>query len=183
MSFLKPFKTFWLVGASYFTVLISLFALIFAASGMDSTAETATFFDPAHVLLILMLSFIMALGSAVYRIEELNRTLAAVLHAIIYIAGFVFFLLAGGYDLTGTAVGTLLLTVFYVAATVTVRLVEHFFKKRKKPVSAVDAAMSQNAKKAKKTAPKADPQATDTTKKPQKESKKKQKEEYKNLFS
>lgn len=183
MSFLKPFKTFWLVGTSYFTVITSLFALIFAASGMDGSADAAKFFDPAHVLLILMLSFIMALGSAIYRIDEINRPLATALHAIVYIAGFVFFFWAGGYDITRIAVGTLILSVVYVGATVIVRMVEHFFKKHKKPVSASDAAMSQNSNKAKKEHKASSSEISDTPKKSKKESKKKQKEEYKNLFS
>ena len=174
MSFLKPIKTFWIVGASYFTAITVTLCVIYSA-----VTDIARYFDPSHILLILMLSFIMALGSAVYRVDELNRTAAICLHAVIYVLGFVAFFWASGFDFTGIVVGTLILTVVYAAATVTVRLIERAFKKKTKPQSAVSAAMKKSAS---KTATKAKPEQKDEAEKSKKKSKK-NKEEYKNLFS
>lgn len=180
MSFLKPLKTFWVVGASYFTVISSVMYAI-SLSNPDQAIKADSF------LLILLLSFIMALGTTVYYTLGLNKLLAAILHGVIYIGGFAAFLWIYGSALSlwegevmieTVAIGTLIFAVVYAISTVAVRLITRILKPQKKEPSAVTKAAAGNknaVSKAKKT--------EDTPAEAPKKSKKNTKEEYKNLFS
>ena len=130
MSYLKPLKTFWVTGTSYFTAISATMYAI-SLSNPDKAINAESF------LLILMLSFIMALGTAIYRLDNVNRILAACLHGVIYIGGFAFFIWTAGDALElwpqsemieSIAIGTFIFALVYAVCTLVVRLTEKLFK-------------------------------------------------------
>ncbi len=167
MSFTKPLKIFWTVGSSYFTVISAVMFLI-SLSGSDQLLRADRF------LLILMLSFIMGLGTALYWGFEFNKTIAFCLHAGTYIAGFAIFLWLSGMKFEGVVIGTLVLAAIYTACTVVVRLLYKTFRPNKKDA----ISQSKPEIKQKKVENKAEPIKAET-----KKSKKTKKEDYQNLFS
>ena len=184
MSFFKPIKTFWVVGASYFTVISSVMYSISLLN--PNQAIRADSF-----LLILLLSFIMALGTTVYYSLSINKFVAAILHGVIYIGGFAAFLWIYGSALSlwegavmieMVSIGTLIFAVVYAFATVAVRLISKIFKSHKKEPSSVEKATLGN-KNAVEGKAKSSKKVEDTPVEASKKSKKNAKEEYKNLFS
>lgn len=173
MSTLKPLKIFWIVGASYFTVIS---AIMYALSLSNPDQAIV----PKRFLLILLFSFIMGLGTAVSRIDGINKMLGYCLHAAIYIAGFAIFMWLSGEDFVRIAIGTLIFAAIYTVSTVIVRLLYKAFgsKKNASPIASPAPKKQKTAYAESKGAPK---KAAD---KQEKESgKKAAKEEYKNLFS
>ena len=167
MSFIKPLKVFWVVGSAYFTVISAIMFLI-SLSGSDQLLRADRF------LLILMLSFIMGLGTALYWACGFNKTLAFCLHAGTYIAGFAIFLWLSGMKFEGVAIGTLILAAIYTVCTVVVRRLYNTFRKAKK-----DSTLKPQPETKQKKTEKKD----ESVKIEAKKSKKAQKEEYQNLFS
>lgn len=160
MKFLKAVKNFICYGSVYFTAITS-FMLILVSDRTDKAPDTGRF------LLFLMLSFIFALGSTLYRIDGISIPLAACLHAAIYNVGFLLFLALGNMGFAGSVIGTLIFAVVYTVITVVYRLIS---KKLNKPrpapkTTAVDAPLPE--KKGKKR------EKTNNN----------EKSEYKNLFS
>ena len=185
MSYLKPLKTFWLTGTSYFTVISATMYAI-SLSNPDKAINAESF------LLILMLSFIMALGTAVFRTDGINRILAACLHGVIYIGGFAFFLWTAGDALElwqqnemieSIAIGTLIFALVYAVCTLVVRLSEKLFKSMlSDDTPAAPVKVKATSLKSQKPTQSSD-KPIETKEKKQKKSKKQPKEEYKNLFS
>lgn len=185
MSYLKPLKTFWLTGTSYFTV-ISATMYAFSLSEPDKAINAESF------LLILMLSFIMALGTAVYRTDSINRILAACLHGVIYIGGFAFFIWTAGDALElwqqnemieSIAIGTFIFALVYAVCTLAVRLTEKLIKSMlKSDTTVAPVKVKATSLKSEKADQRVEKPAEAKEKK-QKKSKKQPKEEYKNLFS
>ena len=166
MSALKPLKIFWIVGTSYFTVISAIMYAISLSSPQQAI-------EPNRFLLILLLSFIMGLGTAVSRIDGINKILGYCLHAGIYNAGFAIFLWLSGQDFTKVAVGTLIFAAIYTVSTVIVRLLYKAFGS-KKNVSPIASPAPKKQKLA---------SAESKDKQEKKSGKKATKEEYKNLFS
>ncbi len=167
MQILKALKNFWFFGASYFAAISSVMCLISLAIPNKAILSE-------RLLLILLLSFIMSLGSTVYRLDGINKTLAVCLHAAIYNFGFFFFFLLlwesmkthgeiSGNKLVYATVATLIFAVIYIISTIAIRMVT---KAVSKPSVGVKA----------KVATKDDHPA-------QKKNKKEGKEPYKSQFS
>ncbi len=166
MSTLKPLKIFWIVGASYFTVIS---AIMYALSLSNPDQAIV----PKRFLLILLFSFIMGLGSAVSRIDGINKMLGYCLHAGIYIAGFAIFMWMSGENFARIAIGTLIFAAIYTVSTVIVRLLYKALGS-KKNVSPIASPAPKKQKLA---------SAESKDKQKKKSDKKAEKEEYKNLFS
>ena len=133
MQILKVLKNFWFFGASYFAAITSLMCLVSLAIPNKAILSE-------RLLLILLLSFIMSLGSTVYRLDGINKTLAVCLHAAIYNVGFFFFFLLlwenmsaqgeiSGNKFVYTTVATLIFAVIYVISTIATRMVTKAFSK------------------------------------------------------
>ncbi len=133
MQILKALKNFWLFGASYFAAITSIMCLISLAIPNKAILSE-------RLLLILLLSFIMSLGSTVYRLDKINKTLALCLHAAIYNFGFFFFFLLlwesmetqgeiSGNKLVYATVATLIFAAIYIISTIATRMVTKAFRK------------------------------------------------------
>ena len=152
MKILKSLKDFIFYGCTYYTA-ITVAMLIPVLDRPDKMP------DAGRYMLFLMLSFIFALGSTLYRVDSINRPLAICLHAAIYNVGFLVFLAVSGMGFSSTIIGTLIFALCYTIITVVFRLIAKSMKK-------------SNLAKAEKS-------ATKTSK----FEKKPEKNEYKNLFS
>lgn len=128
MQILKALKNFWFFGASYFAAITSVMCLI--SLSIPNKALLSE-----RLLLILLLSFIMSLGSTVYRLDGINKTLAVCLHAAIYNFGFFFFFLllwesmaakseiSGGNKLVYATVATFIFAAIYIISTIVTRMI------------------------------------------------------------
>ena len=154
MKFLKSVKDFLCYGSIFYTA-ITAFILILVSGTPDKAPDTERF------LLILMLSFIFGLGSAIYRIDSISRPLATCLHAAIYNLGFLLFMALCSMGFAGSVIGTVIFAVVYTIITVVYRLIS---KKLKKSESSEKSVPVNNSA-------------------PVKKDKKNEKNEYKNLFS
>ena len=133
MNYKKCFKDFLSFTAAYYTAITLLVLLI--ASGM-SDGKAVQIIEIGQFFKILLFSAMMALGSAISRIESIPRTGATLIHALCYIGGFLlFFILAfsAGLDGIGTAfaasaIATACFTVIYV----TVMLIRASLRKKSK---------------------------------------------------
>ena len=161
MKILKALKSFICYGSVYFTAIAS-FMLILVADKPEKAPEASRF------LLFLMLSFIFALGSILYRIEIINRPFAACLHAAIYNLGFLLFMVLCDMGFAKSIIGTLIFAIVYTVITVTYRLIAKALKKSgaKNKTDCTEAVVS-TTKKQKKS------QNNETNRQT----------EYKNLFS
>ena len=174
MSFFKPLKIFWIVGSAYFTVISAIMYLV-------SLSDPNQLLRADRFLLILMLSFIMGSGSALYWACDFNKVLAFCLHAGVYNVGFFLFLWMSGMQFVAVIVGTLILATVYTIATIVARLLYKAFRPEKKDATVAPLPQKKHKNSApseKKSANKTENNSADT-----KNSKKNSKEEYKNLFS
>ena len=151
MNTKKLFKDFFSFATAYYTAITLLILLI--ASGMtDDSAvkiiEIGQFFK------ILLFSAMMALGSAIYRVETLSRMARTLIHAACYIGGFLlFFILAFAMGLSsiGTAFATsMIATVCFAIVYVTTMLISASFRKKSKPSQKVEAKKPEKAAKVSK---------------------------------
>lgn len=122
MKIFKALKSFVCYGSVYFTAIASFMLIL--GSGQTNQAP-----DSGKFLLILLLSFIFALGSTLYRIEEINRPLAATLHAAIYILGFLLFMVLCQMGFARSVIGTVIFAIVYTAITIPFRLISKSIKK------------------------------------------------------
>ena len=174
MSFLKPLKIFWIVGSAYFTVISAIMYIV-------SLSDPNQLLRADRFLLILLLSFIMGLGTALYWACGFNKVLAFCLHAGIYNAGFALFLWMSGMKFEAIIIGTLIFIAVYTVSTIVARLLYKSLRPQKKDATVASLPQKKQKNSApseKKSADKTENVSTDT-----KRSKKNTKEEYKNLFS
>ena len=157
MKILKALKDFIFYGSVYFTSIATVILLL-AADKTDKAPETSKF------LLFLMLSFIFALGSTLYRIDGISRPLGVCLHAAIYNLGFLLFMVLCDMGFAKSIIATLIFAIIYTAITLIIRLCARAMKKSE----ATKVAVSQKRPKAQRSEEKTD---------------KNEKNEYKNLFS
>ncbi len=157
MKFLKSVKDFFSYGSIFYTA-ITAFILVLVSGTPDKAPDTGRF------LLILMLSFIFALGSTLYRIGSISRPLATCLHAAIYNLGFLLFMALCGMGFAGSVIGTVIFAVVYTIITVVYRLITKKIKKSENSEKTVTVNNPAPAKIDKKND-------------------KNEKSEYKNLFS
>ena len=143
MKILKAIKDFICYGSVYFTSIATVMLLL-AADKTDKAPETSRF------LLFLMLSFIFALGSTVYRIDGISRPLGVCLHAAIYNLGFLLFMILCDMGFSKSIIATLIFAIIYTAITVIIRLSSRAMKKsgsEKAPVSQKSPKNQTNDKK------------------------------------
>lgn len=143
MKILKAIKDFICYGSVYFTSIATVMLLL-AADKTDKAPETSRF------LLFLMLSFIFALGSTVYRIDGISRPLGVCLHAAIYNLGFLLFMILCDMGFSKSIIATLIFAIIYTAITVIIRLSSRAMKKSgsaKAPVSQKSPQKQTNDKK------------------------------------
>lgn len=143
MKILKAIKDFICYGSVYFTSIATVMLLL-AADKTDKAPETSRF------LLFLMLSFIFALGSTVYRIDGISRPLGVCLHAAIYNLGFLLFMILCDMGFSKSIIATLIFAIIYTAITVIIRLSSRAMKKsgsEKAPVSQKSPKKQTNDKK------------------------------------
>lgn len=174
MSSIKPLKIFWIVGSSYFTVISSLMYAV-------SLVNPDQVINANRFLLILLFSFIMGLGTALYWGCGFNKILAFCLHAGVYNLGFALFLWLSGQEFASVVVGTLIFAAIYTVSTVVVRLLYKTFRTKKNEAAddTPPTLKRQNSpSKDKKSEAKSSTEKSETKKAP-----KTAKEEYKNLFS
>ncbi len=170
MQISKILKNLWFFTASFFTAISTVICLAILVMS-ESEVISAGLLDPSSLLLILLLSFLMAVGSTLYRLDGINKALAVCLHAVIYNSGFFAFLWLnidykdGDNSRLATAViGTLILAVVYVVTMISIRMITKAVSSPKKKVPNAKSKPSE---------------AQSTSKKAKKE----EKEPYKNLFS
>ena len=143
MKILKAIKDFICYGSVYFTSIATVMLLL-AADKTDKAPETSRF------LLFLMLSFIFALGSTVYRIDGISRPIGVCLHAAIYNLGFLLFMILCDMGFSKSIIATLIFAIIYTAITVIIRLSSRAMKKsgsEKAPVSQKSPKNQTNDKK------------------------------------
>jgi hypothetical protein len=143
MKILKAIKDFICYGSIYFTSIATVMLLL-AADKTDKAPETSRF------LLFLMLSFIFALGSTVYRIDGISRPIGVCLHAAIYNLGFLLFMILCDMGFSKSIIATLIFAIIYTAITVIIRLSSRAMKKSgsaKAPVSQKSPKKQTNDKK------------------------------------
>ncbi len=157
MKILKTIKDFIFYGSVYFTAIATVMLLL-AADKTDKAPETSRF------LLFLMLSFIFSLGSTLYRIDGISRSLGVCLHAAIYNLGFLLFMVLCDMGFAKSIIATLIFAIVYTVITVIIRLCARAMKKS----GSSKASVSQKSPK---------------NQKPEEKTDKNEKTEYKNLFS
>lgn len=143
MEIKKFFKNLLFFGSVYYTAITTVLILIATLLSGDS----AGLIETKRFLLILLFSFIMALGSAILRAGIMNRTAASLTHAACYILGFLLFVALGGANFAMSVIFTLVFAVIYIAVTLIARLLLKIGTNNpKKPLT----EKSQNTKKSKK---------------------------------
>ena len=141
MEIKKFLKNFVLFGALYNTVISGVFIL--SALSMSPSAENmqyctacglpqnATFLDANRLFAILIFSFIMSLGTAIFCINGISKLLAHLSHAACFIVGFLVFLILCEMGFAKACIGTALFAIGYVI----VRAIQMLIKKLIRKVS------------------------------------------------
>lgn len=154
MEIKKFLKNFIFFGALNNTVISAFF--IITALSMTPSAENvqycgtcglpqnATFLDANRLFAVLVFSFIMSLGTAIFRINGIPKLLAHLSHSACFIVGFLVFLILCQMNFAKACIGTALFTIGYVIVRVIQMLVEKLI--RKTNVKASASARSQNEK-------------------------------------
>ena len=143
MEIKKFLRNILFFGSVYYTAISTVLILIATLLPGDSAALIET----DRFLLILLFSFIMALGSAILRAGIMNRTSASLTHAACYILGFLLFIALVSANFTTTVIFTLVFAIIYTVITLIARrLLKIGTNAPKKP----SAQRSESAKKNKK---------------------------------
>lgn len=116
MDIKRSLKFFFCFGSVVYTSFSTLIIIISLCTSGDSGAAQAIV--PERFLCLLFLSFVMALGSTVKRIELASRAVSIAAHAVCYIGGFFAFLMMCGFTAPSAAVATLIFSAVYVLVTV-----------------------------------------------------------------
>ena len=147
MEIKKLLKNLLFFGSVYYTAITTVLILIatLLPDGSAALIETKRF------LLILLFSFIMALGSAILRAGIMNRTAASLTHAACYILGFLLFVALGGEGFSTVVIFTLVFAIFYVAVTLIARCLLKIGTDAPKKPSTQKSESSKKNKKAKST--------------------------------
>ena len=100
--------------------------------------QNATFLDANRLFAVLVFSFIMSLGTAIFRIDGISKLLAHLSHAACFIAGFLAFLMLCKMDFAKACIGTALFAIGYVIERVIQMFIEKLIRKsnEKSPASA-----------------------------------------------
>lgn len=114
MELKKALKNLLFFGSAYYTVITAV--LLIVASSM-SDGQAVRLIEVDQFLKILLFSFIMSVGSTLYRADLIPRVAAACLHAVCYIGGWALFIAICGGNFSVTAISTAVFAVLYAAIT------------------------------------------------------------------
>ena len=123
MEFKKFIKNFIFFGSLNNTIISAGFLLVaLAVTPVSENAQVcsacglpqdAIFLEAGRFLAILLFSFIMSLGTAIFRINGIAKTAAHISHAACFIVGFLVFLLLCDMGFAKSCIGTAVFAIFY----------------------------------------------------------------------
>lgn len=100
-------------GAIYYTCFSGAYFII------SLIVQNTKPLEPKHFLSMLLFSYILALGSMLYRLEDISRVASRCYHAICFIGGFVLFLALCKVNIKPLSVAAVIFAVIYgIVATV-----------------------------------------------------------------
>ena len=99
-------------GAIIYTVLSTALIVIALFTAEDASVKILI---PKRFLVLLLFSFILALGSMLIRLESLSATAGRLLHATCYIGGLALFLALCEVKFAPMMIATLVFAIIYVA--------------------------------------------------------------------
>ena len=156
MKFLKFLKNLWLGAASSFTAIATLLCLFILILSMSDPNSSLSLLDPIAMLRILLLSLFMGAGSALIRLDGMDKNLGICLHAALYNVGFFIFMwLSVNYTdgnnsrLATATIGTIIFAVIYTATMVAINLIPKAIKAKQKKSASKNSTVS-TAKEAEK---------------------------------
>lgn len=141
MEIKKFLKNFVFFGALNNTVISAFF--IISAMAMSPSGEVVqycntcglpqngTFIDATRLFAILIFSFIMSVGTAIFRINGISKLLAHISHAACFIVGFLVFLVLCQQEFAKACIGTAIFAIAYVIERAIQMLIEKLLRKSK----------------------------------------------------
>ena len=139
MEFKKFVKNFIFFGSLNNTVISAIFLLIaLAVTPVSENAQVcsacglsqdALFLEAGRFLAILLFSFIMSLGTAIFRINGISKTAAHLSHAACFVFGFLIFLLVCDMGFAKSVIGTAIFAIFYtIERIIQMLIIKHIGK-------------------------------------------------------
>ena len=125
----KLFKYFIICGALYYTVLSTIIMIINVALLSENSTKVIV---PEQFLYLLLFCYIMALGSALRRVDVMSKALGWVLNATCYVLGFFIFLLCSEMSLPSALILCAAFIPIYVITAFTVSFIERKGSRTKK---------------------------------------------------
>ena len=143
MDYKKFIHTFISLGSFYY-LLISVAILLFSQIVPGDSSNHIII--PSQFLKILILAFMMSLGSALKKLEKLSLPVRCTLHAFCYIGGCLLFLVICGLKFTPAIVVTALFAILYAIEALIAKAIR---KAKEKSNSSSVKAKNQAPKKQK----------------------------------
>jgi hypothetical protein len=128
MNAKNAIKNFLFFGSLYYTAITAV--ILFIAITLSHT-DTVKVVEANNFFKIMLFSFTMALGSAIFRIDTLPRVWARTIHAACYIIGFLIFVALCGANFALSAISTAVFGLLYVITALIVGSVKRKLPKSK----------------------------------------------------